>query len=526
MRAVTSSQMISIEERAFKELGLGVDHLMERAGKALAEEYRRLFPAKRKVVVVCGKGNNGGDGFVAARALKEVGYGVSVFRAFPADSFTPAARRAFERLPEGVPALPFDRKEELAGQLAEAEGVIDALFGFGLRGAVKGIAGEVIDLINRSAKPVVSADLPSGVNADSGKVEGPCIKASATVAFTCPKIGTLLYPGAEFAGRLIIADIGIPESLVDEVGDVFIGEAGEMRNLLPRYDPAQNKWSRGSVLVVAGSLGMGGAAILAALGAMRAGAGVVGLAVPASIEPIASTSAIEALKYPLPETERASLSMKAFDRIVEILARYRAAVIGPGLSRDEETMHLVERLVSEIDRPLVLDGDALSAFSAKIERLAMRRAPVVITPHSGEMGRLLGVSSAEIEEDRLGHARRALRESRATVVLKGARTIVAAEEGLTINLTGNPGLATAGSGDVLSGVIGALLAQGLAPYAAARLGVYLAGLAGDIAAESLTQYSITAGDNADFLPRAFKKLSEETRKEGKIEAGVRSGKRA
>lgn len=509
MRAVTSSQMVSIEERAVRELGLGVDRLMERAGKALAEEYRRCFPARRKVVVVCGKGNNGGDGFVAARALRDVGYGVSVFCAYPVDSLAPAARNAFERLPEDVPVLSIDLKEELVRQLASAEGVIDALFGFGLRGAVKGVAGEVIGLINRSEKPVVSADLPSGVDADSGKVEGSCIKAFTTVTFTCPKIGTILYPGAAFTGRLVIADIGIPESFIDEASDVSISEIKEMKNLLPRYDPAQNKWSRGSVLVVAGSSGMSGAAILAARGAMRAGAGVVGLAVPTSIEPTASAAVIEALKYPLPETRRASLSLEAFDDIKGLLQRYRAAVIGPGLSRDEEAARLVKRLVREIDRPLVLDGDGLTAFSGEIDHLALRSAPLIITPHTGEIGRLMGVSSTEVEEDRLGYARRALRASRATVVLKGARTIVADERGVMINLTGNPALATAGSGDVLSGIIGAFLAQGLTPAEAAKLGVYLGGLAGDIAADSLTRYSVTASDLVDFLPPAFKKLSEE-----------------
>lgn len=508
MKAVTSSEMLAIEKRALEELSVDTGHLMERAGKALADEFRRLPHAKRKAVVVCGKGNNGGDGFVAARLLREAGFGVIVFHAIPIDSFTPDTRRAFDRLPEDIATLPLDRKEDLKQRITEADGIIDALFGFGLAGGVRGLAVEVIELVNGAKTPVISADVPSGVVADSGKVEGACVKADVTVTFTCPKIGLILYPGAAFAGRISVVDIGIPRSFVEEAGGVNLSDPARLKALLPDYDPMQHKWSRGGVLVVAGSAGMEGAAILTARGAMRTGAGIVGIAAPSSIEPVISAGVVEAVKYLLPETSSHGISMEAVETLGAVMDRYRSVVIGPGLSRDKETAQVVRGLLVNIAKDIVLDADGLNAYAGEIERLTERQGELVITPHAGELGRLLGVETAEIENDGLGFARRAAELIRGTVVLKGARSVIAFENDLTVNLTGNPGMATAGTGDVLSGAIGSLMAQGLAPHEAAELAVYLHGLAGDIAAENLTQYSLMANDLSDFLPEAFKKLME------------------
>lgn len=510
MRAVTSSQMLAIEKRAGEELGLDVDHLMERAGTALFDEFRRILPAARSAVVVCGKGNNGGDGFVAARLLRENGFHVSVFHPEPIDSFAPAARRAFERLPEDVVVLPLTRKEDLQNQLARTGGVIDALFGFGLTGPITGLYGEIIDLVNEAGKPVIAADVPSGVGADTGRVEGPCVKATATVTFTCPKVGLTLHPGAAYAGRIITAGIGIPRAFVDEGSKVSLSDPTTIKSFLPRYTPTQNKWSRGGVLIAAGSAGFEGAALLATRGAMRSGAGIVGIASPRSVEPVISVGAVEAVKYLLPETEKHAIAYEAIELIEQVVGRFSATVLGPGLSRDPETMTFIRACIERIEAPLVLDADGLFAYAGEIEKLAGRAAKeLVITPHAGELGRLLGVTAAEVEADRLGFARRAAVAIEGIVVLKGARTVIASADELSVNLTGNPGMATAGTGDVLAGMIGAFLAQGMNAWNAAVLGTYLHGLAGDIAAEELTPYSMLADDLSACLPKAFKKLLDD-----------------
>lgn len=506
MKAVTSAQMLSIEHRASDELGLDVAHLMERAGTALAEEYRRLPLSKRRAVVVCGKGNNGGDGFVAARILREAGLGVAVFHPGDVEELAPEARRAYERLPDDVAKYPMDKTFELTSHLAGSDGAIDALFGFGLKGGVRGIAAEVIEILNSSGKPVFAADLPSGLQADTGKVDGACVKASVTVTFTCPKIGLLLYPGAACAGRVVVADIGIPSSFVDETSDVRTSEPAILRGYLPDYLPEQHKWSRGGVFIIAGSVGMAGAAILAVKGAMRSGAGVVGVAAPASLINTITACAPEALTYPLPETTTGAKSLR-LSAIEGASARYKAFVIGPGIGREKETIRLVEELIAKTEKPVVLDADGLFPYAGRVEALRERKGALVITPHSGELGRLLNKDAAVIEEDRVAAVREARETSGCTVVLKGARSLVASEDGVSINLTGNPGMATAGTGDVLSGCLGALIAQGLETGKAAELAVYLHGLAGDIAERSLSGYAFTASDIAENLPAAFKELS-------------------
>ncbi|MHB0976403.1 MAG: NAD(P)H-hydrate dehydratase [Candidatus Aquicultorales bacterium] len=505
MRAVTSAEMRSIEERAVSEAGLDIPRLMEKAGKALAEEVRRLSTPNRNVVVISGKGNNGGDGFVAARLLKEAGYHISLFHPSP-DDMAPAARQAFDRLPDEMAKAPLDRVDELTRQLTVAGAVVDALLGFGLSGGVHGAMADVVKAVNQVDKPVISADVPSGVSADDGKVEGECVRATTTVTFTCPKIGLIVYPGAGFAGRVVVADIGIPQRFVEEGSDVVLGDRALLRSVLPVYDPLQNKWNRGGVLVVGGSSGMEGAPILVARGAMRSGAGIVGVACPASVASAISTAVVEAIALPMAEAGEESGGPVIAGRILEAADRYKALVVGPGLGRAGHTMDMVRRLVAESPIPVVLDADGLFPFAGNLDGLATRGSALVITPHSGELGRLMDVDAAEIDSDRIGWARKASDRFGGAVVLKGARTLIAAPSKLVLNTTGNPGLATAGTGDVLAGIIGSLIAQGVEEEDAASLGVYLHGKAGDLVAADLTEYSVVAGDLPSYLPQAFKHM--------------------
>lgn len=503
MRVTTSREMLKIEEQAESSFGLDTGLLMERAGQAVADEAMRMLPEHGSVVIVCGKGNNGGDGFVAARLLDGYGYKVTVVSLAGRDDFPLAARNAYDKLPSGVQLVLDLDLATLEQNLKECDLVIDAIFGFSLKGAVRGPAVEVIDLVNRSGRPVLSVDLPSGLEADTGEVYSGAVVADVTVTFTAPKVGMLLYPGQDYVGEYVIADIGIPESLVEEYASFHVADIEDVRAQLPARGHEAHKKSVGQVLVVAGSRGMAGAAVLSAKGAYRAGAGLVGFAPPQSIAPILNAALIEAIVYAQPETASGALASAAFESITELSSRYDAVALGPGLSIEAETTSLVKQLVEETERPLVVDASALTCLVGSTDILRKRKAPTIITPHVGEMARLFNVSPEDVLCDRLGFAKRAQEEFSVVVVLKGARTIICGPGETTINLTGNPGLATAGTGDVLTGVVAAFLAQGMSAYDAAWAGVYLHGLSADIAVGDINEYSLMASDVIDYLPEAI-----------------------
>jgi NAD(P)H-hydrate epimerase len=451
------------------------------------------------VVVVCGRGNNGGDGFVVARHLKRARLSVEVWLAARPEAVQGDAARmlaGWRRTRGVVHALATDADvAALARRMSRAALVIDALFGTGLNAAVAGLPAAVIEAINSSGTPVLAVDIASGLSADTGAPCGTAVRAAATVTFGQAKIGQLVHPGLELTGALEVADIGIPPDALAAVGpQTTLLEEGEMGALLPSRPRNAHKGTFGHVLVVAGSRGKLGAALLATEGALRAGAGLTTLAVAPDLQPLCEGRVREAMTVALPHAGEGS----ALDAL---LAARGAVVCGPGLGLDAGVRALVAQVVRRCAAPLVLDADGLNAV-AGTDLLRARPAPTIVTPHPGEMARLLGGDGASVQGDRVAAARGFARTHGVIVVLKGARTVVAAPDGrAAICPTGNPGMATGGTGDVLAGLTGGLLAQGLAPFAAACLAVYAHGAAGDAVAARRGETGLVAGDLlAEFPP--------------------------
>lgn len=512
LRVVSGREMRRLEMVAVKELGISVRDLMERAGRAVADSATEMLTGG-EVVVICGKGNNGGDGFVASRFLCERGLWVKVFTLSPEKDLSSAAADAFKALkdlPLDCRSLTSENLEDFRAALQGTNLVIDAIFGIGFEGATKGLVAEVIKEMNLVSCPVLSVDVPSGLEANTGSVQGACIKADRTVTFICPKVGLVIYPGADFVGELEVAGLGVPEGLIERASDVSLSSPDEVRTFLPTREVDVHKKACGRVLVVAGSIGMTGAASLTSLAALRSGAGLVTLGIPGSLNSILEEKVTEVMTVPLPETASGSLSLEALDPIEELIPSFDVLALGPGLSREAETVSLVLKLVESVCLPLVLDADGLNALMGRVDILSKRSYPTVITPHPGELAGLFGITAGEVQLDRLQFTRRAAKEWDVVIVLKGARSIVGSSQELVVNTTGNPGMATAGTGDVLTGLIAGLLSQGVEPFKAAVLGTYLHGLAGDIAAQELTEYCLIAGDLLNCLPMAFKKLMAET----------------
>lgn len=516
MRVLTGTEMNEVERRAVEASGVTLCELMERAGAAVARAASRTIRTG-PVVIISGKGNNGGDGIVAARLLAEKGIACHLFLLAGEDELTPESAAALAKLKaaEGARAAVAltqqDHLPNLREVLPEATLVIDCIFGFGLHGAVRGLAGEVIETVNASGKPVLSVDIPSGVEADTGRVDGPAIKAVRTITFTAPKMGLVLAPGARLAGVTDVADIGIARELVESAGATEVHDTASVAAMLPQRSFDAHKKSCGRVLVVAGSVGMTGAAALCAQSALRAGAGTVLLAVATSLNDIFEQKLTEVMTVPMPETASRSLSVDAADKILELCDSFDVLALGPGLSLDESTAALARELVRNAGPPLVLDADGLNAVAGEARVLEERRSPTIITPHSGELARLAGTSADEIQADRLGAAKGAARRWGVVTVLKGAGTITSDGDRCAINTTGNAGLATAGTGDVLTGIIASLIAQGADAYDAAVAGVYVHGLAGDLAAAKLTGRCVVASDVLSFLPKAFGRLQPKTK---------------
>ncbi len=504
--ALTSRQAAEVEERAVASGELTIASLMDRAGAALGREAAAIAPSGR-IVVVVGKGNNGGDGWVAARELHDAGREVEVLSLVAPDELAGVAEGAARHAIEAsVPWRHMTSIPELTRELADAALVIDAVFGFGFRGPARDPFASVLAVLDETNAPVLAADVPSGVDADTGAVDGDAVHASVTLTFTAPKTGLLQYPGAAYAGELHVADIGVPREGVEAVATVEVPDRGDYLGLFPFARPDDHKGSRGRVLVVGGSTGMTGACVLAASAALRMGAGYVRLAVPASLLDVVACKLTCVVFTPLPETHDCTLAAAGADTVLELAAGYDAVVLGPGLSTHEETAGAARRLVRELDLPLVVDADALNAIAGDAApALGERRAATLLTPHPGELGRLLGMRTSEVQADRLS-AGACLAHGPVACMLKGARTIVSGEGRQIVNLSGNAGMATAGSGDVLAGLAGALMAQGLSALEAGVLGAYLHGRAGDAAATKLTETCVTAQDVLGYLPRAVREL--------------------
>lgn len=502
--AITADQMRAAEQEAVARGVTTIGELMERAGAALADEVTRRWPEGR-VVVVCGPGNNGGDGWVAARLLAGQGRDVGVLALREPDGLADEARAAAEAaVAAGVHWHPVAEPDtQLQRDISGARVVVDAIFGFGFTGPPHEPYAEMIQAIRRSGARVVSADVPSGVDSDTGAVRGQAVRADVTVTFSALKPGLLVYPGAACAGEIVVADIGVPPAVLGGPGDLELPTVVDLRSVLPAVRPEDHKGSRGRVAVVAGSLAFAGAAVLTATGALRLGAGYVYVVVPDAIGDVVRIALPNAIVRAVPSAADGSIA--SANAVLAAVADADSIVAGPGLTTGEGPAAAVRALVAETRQPLVLDADGLTAFAGDPRPLVKRQAPVLITPHLGEAGRLLSADVATVQQDRIGTAA-SLAGVACACLLKGPHTVVAGNERRGVVLAGSGALARAGSGDVLAGMAGTLMAQGLPAYEAGMLAAHLHGRAGEFGSASLTETCFTSADIATFLPDAVREL--------------------
>ncbi len=509
----TAEEMRRLDRRAVAELGIPGADLMENAGRGAAAEVKALLeewrlPKNASVAVVCGKGGNGGDGFVVARWLKKWGARPDVLLAFPETEIGGDAGEKLRELKRtGVRPWVVEDERAAAEALERADLVVDALLGTGSRGAPEGRVARLIELVNAGRCPVVALDVPSGVSADDGTAAEPAVAATLTLTFAGMKRGLVTGAGVELAGHVEVVPIGVPDDEALRGVTTFVLEDPDIARHFPPRPRSAHKGSYGHLLIVAGSLGKTGAAALAATGALRSGAGLVTVATPASQQPVVAGLLMEAMTEALPETPARTLAGKAREVVAELAAARDAVALGPGIGLDAETQAAARALVAELSRPMAVDADALTALAGHLDVLRGAPAPRCLTPHPGELARMLGAAVADVQRDRIGAARDFATRHRVHLVLKGAWSVIADPDGrVFLNPTGNPGMASGGTGDVLTGMLGAFLARGMAPGAALQCAVYLHGLAGDLAADRVGEESLVAGDLVAALPDAFKRL--------------------
>jgi ADP-dependent NAD(P)H-hydrate dehydratase / NAD(P)H-hydrate epimerase len=503
MKPVLTPEEAATLDRETQARGVAAETLMERAGRAVARAARDLAGGSygRRAVVVCGKGNNGGDGLVAARQLGRWGLRTTVLILEDPDALREPAAANARRLGE-VPDLrvrTFDERG-LRRELARADVAVDAIFGTGFRGMPEDEWASAIAGLNDAGAPTVAVDIPSGVNGATGMVEGEAVRARLTVSFGAPKVGTVLMPGAEHAGIVRAVDIGFPDDLVR--ARAWLTEPSDVAAWLPARDTDTHKRASGVLVVVAGSRAMTGAARLIAKAAGRVGAGLVTVAAPEGSMPQIQGRLTEPTFLPLPETAEGTAAAEAAAPVLERLEAADALAIGPGLTTNDQTVAFVRETVRRSPVPLVLDADGLNAFTGEGSALGDRQADAVLTPHVGEFTRLTGVKPRDLDADRPAHVRALATQTGAVALLKGSRTVIADPEGrLLVNVTGSAVLATAGTGDVLTGMIGGLLARGVAPIESAAAAAYLHGLAGLFAGRDLGEGAL-AGDVLERVPEA------------------------
>jgi ADP-dependent NAD(P)H-hydrate dehydratase / NAD(P)H-hydrate epimerase len=513
MDLLTGSEMKRVDERAMAELGIPGVLLMETAGRRVFEAVAALGPLPgRPVVVACGRGNNGGDGFVAARHLDAAGARVHVLLlAKPEDYQGDAAvnLRLLTHTGASLKHILEDRDlDQVDACLQGAHAVVDALLGTGLLREVQGLYRQVITRINDFPGKVIAADIPSGIHADTGEVMGTAVKAWSTVTFAFPKKGLYFYPGKEHSGIINIADIFIPRFLGKQEGsNLYLSTPETVQSLLPPRRGDGHKGSCGRVLVLAGSPGFSGAAYLTSMAAQRSGAGLVTLGVPVGLHAIMAGKLVEVMTAPLQETAAGTLSSTAMDVLSTYLGLSDVLAFGPGLGRGEEIREILLQVLARYPKPMVIDADGLNALALGPEVLKQAACPPVLTPHPGEMARLTGMSVAEVRRDPVGLAREKARLWQAVLVLKGSPTVVAYPDGrVFLNPTGNDGMATGGTGDVLTGIIAGLIAQGSSAGEAAVAGTFVHGLAGDLAAARAGTRGMIATDVLEVLPKALQKI--------------------
>lgn len=511
MKIVTANQMRELDRRTIQEAGIQGKTLMERAGSGVVSAMERTFGAMRgqTVTVFCGKGNNGGDGFVVARLLHRKRCNVRVCLLAQPENLTGDAKLMYQRFVKGagksrvVTASSLDQMSQL---VRNNDFLVDALLGTGTSSPIADLYQGAITTMNDSDAPTIAIDVPSGIQTDSGATSGTAVHASLTVTIGAPKLGLFLGQGIDHVGKVQYVDIGLPRQYVEEMSlPLTLLTPATLRPWLPTRAASSHKGTFGHVGIIAGSPGKSGAAALAAKAALRAGAGLVTVATPTSVHACLESRILEVMTTPLPETQDHTLSRQALPQLQTFMQSRNAIGIGPGLSTQAETADVVRTLISRCERPSVIDADALNALAGHTSLLRSCPIPPILTPHPGEMARLSGESStATINQNRLGIAQDFARTHASIVVLKGARTIMANPNGqASISPTGNPGMATAGTGDVLTGIIAGFLAQGVSPWEAAQCGVYLHGFAGDLAAKACGYPSLMASDLFHYLPQAM-----------------------
>lgn len=514
MYLVTAGEMQEMDRRTIESFGIPGRVLMENAGRGAADFFLSKYPAMThlKVGIVAGRGNNGGDGFVIARYLDHQRVDVTVYLLTEPSRLTGDAAANFELLaPLGVAVIVVPQVEifDHAKDSMRAKDLwIDAMLGTGLNSDVRGFYREVIDFINSLNKPVLSVDIPSGLNADSGQPCGTSIRASATATFAFAKIGHYQYPGATLSGEVDVVDIGIPPHIAEEVGPrQYLLTPTAIRDTIEPRSQITHKGRTGHVLILAGSPGKTGAAAMTATAAMRAGAGLVTLAVPKSLEPIAAAQSLEVMTAALPETKDMVLGDTATETIFRLADGKRCLALGPGMGQSDETRTLLYQLIAQCRLPMVIDADGLNNLVGSTDKLQHCIEPVVITPHPGEMARLAETSVKAVQENRLNCAREFSQAFGVHVVLKGAGTVIAHPDGFAfINPTGNPGMASGGMGDVLTGLIAGFIAQGYAVESACHMGVYLHGAAADTLARQKGPWGYLASELMERIPAEIRSL--------------------
>jgi NAD(P)H-hydrate epimerase len=514
MRILTAEAMREVDRAAIEELGIPSLVLMENAAIGVVEAIGESFGEAESAAIFCGPGNNGGDGLAVARHLSVRGWEVRIFLVAGGRPLSnDAAIQLSICRKSDLAVMEVASPADLAGAAeaaAECDLVVDALFGTGLTRPLEGLFADAVEAINDLPIPCVAVDLPSGLSGSEAQPIGPHVEADLTVTFAAPKVAHVFPPAADSVGEMAVTDLGIPPRLVEDVeeeaGDLHLLVGEELAELIPERDPDSHKGDYGHALIVAGSPGKAGACILAARAAVRAGAGLVTAAVPEPILQTVDLGSIESMTLALPVGASGHLAERAAEAVLEAAEGKAALALGPGLGQEISTVAAIRRIALECPLPLVLDADGINAFAGKAADLAGRRAETILTPHPGELGRLLGISTAQIQEDRIAAARGAAEETGAIVILKGHMTLVASGTAVFVNPTGNPGMATGGTGDVLTGLIAGLLAQGLDALDEAVLGVYLHGLAGDLAASRLGEMALAANDLIEILPAALAAL--------------------
>lgn len=527
MRIPTTKQIRELESKWISHCDENWGQvLMEIAGRGAAIRALRMWQENPgDVAIVVGLGNNGGDGFVVGRYLTLWGVPVSVWIVSQNKDENEVVemktregqlnKKILESLGVQVRTLVHETLVESDSELSlephsdpnidkifdGATLIVDALFGTGLERDIEGFYKRVIDAINRSGKRVLSIDIPSGINSDTGQVMGTAVRADQTVTFGYLKPGLVTHPGATLAGDLGIVDIGLPE-LPEVSPDVNLMTVEIVRDIIPVRPPDSHKGSFGHVVTIAGSVGMGGAAMLSSMSALRTGAGLAYLATPQAV--LAGLPAEEVIYKPMPDNEAGTFSFAAYEPLKKLITQAHSIILGPGIGLNKDTIELVSNLISDIDCPCIIDADGLNAIAQKPEIMEDNEGRFVLTPHPKELARLLGCEVAEIQSDRISAAIEAAKKFNAVVVLKGSMTVTANPDGeVFINPTGNAGMATAGAGDVLSGIIGGLLAQRVEPFQAAAAAAYIHGRAGDILAEEIDESGMVAGDIKRVIPFAI-----------------------